>query len=85
MIRRCFSILLTLVLLCSCVLFASFSVSSAENEALMDESVSASESVEITGSKYVAVGKAIRLKANQDVKWKSSNDAIASVSKYGRV
>ena len=85
MIRRCCSILLTLVLLCSCVLFASFSVSSAENEALTDESVSASESVEITGSKYVAVGKAIRLKANQDVKWKSSNDAIASVSKNGRV
>ena len=77
--------MLTLVLLYSCVLFAPFSVSSAENKSMKDENVSASETVEITGSKYVAVGKTIRLKASQKVKWSSSNDAIASVSKSGRV
>ena len=48
-------------------------------------SQAASKKITITGSKHVAKGKSIRLSADQDVVWKSSNPKIAKVYKKGKV
>ena len=41
--------------------------------------------ISIEGSKYVAKGKTITLKASEPVRWKSSNKKIATVSSSGKV
>ena len=43
------------------------------------------QAVNIEGSKYVAKGKKVTLKANQAVTWKSSNKKVATVSSKGVV
>ena len=48
-------------------------------------SQAASKKITITGSKHVAKGKSIRLSADRDVVWKSSNPKIAKVYKKGKV
>lgn len=48
-------------------------------------SQAASKKITITGSKHVAKGKTIRLSADQDVVWSSSNPKIAKVYKKGKV
>ena len=48
-------------------------------------SQAATGKIRITGSRHVAKGKSIRLSADQDVVWKSSNPKIAKVYKKGKV
>ena len=48
-------------------------------------SQAATKKISITGSRHVAKGKSIRLSADQDVVWKSSNPKIAKVYKKGKV
>ena len=85
LIRRLFSSLLVLALLCSFVMFAYSSVSSAENEVSAEQVSAGSASLKVSGSKYVAAGKKITLKASRKVKWSSSDKSIATVSKQGIV
>ena len=51
----------------------------------MAAQVASTKKITITGSKYVAKGKSVTLKANQDVTWKSSDKKIATVSESGKV
>ena len=46
---------------------------------------SAAAAVRISGSKYVAKGRTVTLKANRKVVWKSSNRRVAKVTSGGRV
>ena len=52
---------------------------------LSQSAQAATKKITITGSKCVAKGKSIRLTANQDVTWKSSNPQVAKVYKKGKV
>lgn len=67
-----------LILFCIILFIPFFAVSSQSVQA-------ATKKITITGSKCVAKGKTIRLTANQDVTWKSSNPRIAKVYKRGKV
>ena len=55
--------------------------------AVIPVSAGADTAMEITGSKYVAVGKSVTLKTNttDTVKWSSSNKKVATVSQKGVV
>ena len=74
MIRKTVSLLLTLVLLASC-LAVVLEIPAAE----------ASGGLKITGSKVVAAGKKVTLSASKAVTWQSSDKKIATVSKKGVV
>ncbi len=68
----------TLLLLCMILFIPLFAVSSQSVQA-------ATKKITISGSKCVAKGKSIRLTADQDVIWKSSNPRVAKVYKKGKV
>ena len=76
MYRKTLAFLLTVVLLVSC--FAMVPASAGKSAA-------GKAAIKITGSKYVAVGKKVTLKAGVSVKWSSSNKKIATVTKGGVV
>ena len=67
-----------LILFCAILLISLFA-------SLSQSAQAATKKITITGSKCVAKGKSIRLTANQDVTWKSSNPQVAKVYKKGKV
>ncbi len=77
--RKLVSLILILALLFPCLcLSAPVTVSAEENSFV-------SNALTVSGSKYVAVGKKVTLKASSTVTWKSSNKKIATVSSKGVV
>jgi len=75
--RRGLSLLMVLVMVFS--LFTAWTVTGATAEE------DTAKALKITGSKVVAKGLSIKLKANQKVTWSSSNARIASVNADGKV
>lgn len=68
------------------------SVNASGDSEMKENKSSAPKKIKITGSKYVAKGKKIKLKveitpakANKKVTWKSNNPAVATVDKKGNV
>ena len=96
---RIFISVVAVIMLVSTGISAAESINEIQDDAAshVSKQMSAAEkaspkSIKITGSKYVAKGKKITLKAtvlpvaaNQNVKWKSSNKKIATVSSKGVV
>ena len=79
MYRKLVSFFLVLALVLPCLfLSAPVTASAGENSFV-------SNTVTVSGSKYVAVGKKVTLKASSPVTWKSSNKKIATVSSKGIV
>ena len=77
--RRIISLLMTLVMALSVAMAVPVSAASAEKNAV------SAAAIKITGSKYVARGKKIKLKASESVTWKSSNKKVALVTSDGTV